>query len=140
MKNKNVIILFLVTGLFTPQAQQLEHIVDDLVVDFYLSHKDSHPDLVYRPNIGIIGEIFTCCDERINYGIERKIEKLGGKLGQAVVAVAHTMPQPLLARVARAVAATAQTRAEPQPQAQQTRVAAAADHPSAALVLAAAAG
>ncbi|MHC4927539.1 MAG: hypothetical protein ACYTER_09495 [Planctomycetota bacterium] len=32
-----------------------------------------------RPNIGIIGEIFTCCDERINYGIERKIEKLGGK-------------------------------------------------------------
>ncbi|MHC5138778.1 MAG: 2-hydroxyacyl-CoA dehydratase [Planctomycetota bacterium] len=32
-----------------------------------------------RPNIGIIGEIFTCCDERINYGIENKIEKLGAK-------------------------------------------------------------
>jgi len=32
-----------------------------------------------RPNIGIIGEIFTCCDERINYGIEKKIEKLGAK-------------------------------------------------------------
>lgn len=32
-----------------------------------------------RPNIGIIGEMFTCCDERINFGIERKIEKLGAK-------------------------------------------------------------
>ncbi len=32
-----------------------------------------------RPNIGIIGEIFTCCDERINYGIENKIKALGGK-------------------------------------------------------------
>ncbi|MHC5199887.1 MAG: hypothetical protein ACYSO1_07240, partial [Planctomycetota bacterium] len=32
-----------------------------------------------RPNIGIIGEIFTCCDERINYGIEDKIHKLGAK-------------------------------------------------------------
>jgi predicted nucleotide-binding protein (sugar kinase/HSP70/actin superfamily) len=31
------------------------------------------------PNIGIIGEIFTCCDERINYGIENKIYKLGAK-------------------------------------------------------------
>ncbi|MCK4999358.1 MAG: hypothetical protein KAS23_07480 [Anaerohalosphaera sp.] len=31
------------------------------------------------PNIGIIGEIFTCCDERINYGIESKIRKLGAK-------------------------------------------------------------
>lgn len=31
------------------------------------------------PNIGIIGEIFTCCDERINYGIENKIFKLGAK-------------------------------------------------------------
>ena len=32
-----------------------------------------------RANIGIIGEIFTCCDERINYGIESKIDKLGAK-------------------------------------------------------------
>lgn len=32
-----------------------------------------------KPNIGIIGEIFTCCDERINYGIEEKITKLGAK-------------------------------------------------------------
>lgn len=32
-----------------------------------------------KPNIGIIGEIFTCCDERINYGIENKIYKLGAK-------------------------------------------------------------
>lgn len=32
-----------------------------------------------KPNIGIIGEIFTCCDERINYGIENKISKLGAK-------------------------------------------------------------
>ena len=32
-----------------------------------------------KPNIGIIGEIFTCCDDRINYGIERKINKLGAK-------------------------------------------------------------
>ena len=32
-----------------------------------------------RPNIGIIGEIFTCCDERINYGIESKIYELGAK-------------------------------------------------------------
>ena len=32
-----------------------------------------------KPNIGIIGEIFTCCDERINYGIESKISKLGAK-------------------------------------------------------------
>jgi predicted nucleotide-binding protein (sugar kinase/HSP70/actin superfamily) len=32
-----------------------------------------------KPNIGIIGEIFTCCDERINYGIEEKIYKLGAK-------------------------------------------------------------
>lgn len=30
-----------------------------------------------KPNIGIIGEIFTCCDEQINYGIEKKIEALG---------------------------------------------------------------
>ncbi len=29
------------------------------------------------PNIGIIGEIFSCCDERINYGIEDKIKILG---------------------------------------------------------------
>lgn len=36
------------------------------------------------PNIGIIGEIFTCCDERINYGIEHKIKKLGGKPVNAV--------------------------------------------------------
>lgn len=32
-----------------------------------------------RPNIGIIGEIFTCCDERINYGIESNIHELGCK-------------------------------------------------------------
>jgi predicted nucleotide-binding protein (sugar kinase/HSP70/actin superfamily) len=32
-----------------------------------------------RPNIGIIGEMFTCCDERINYGIEEKIYHLGAK-------------------------------------------------------------
>jgi len=32
-----------------------------------------------RPNIGIIGEIFTCCDERINFGIESKIHKHGAK-------------------------------------------------------------
>jgi len=32
-----------------------------------------------RPNIGIIGEMFTCCDERINYGIEEKIYNLGAK-------------------------------------------------------------
>lgn len=32
-----------------------------------------------QPNIGIIGEIFTCCDERINYEIEAKICKLGAK-------------------------------------------------------------
>ncbi|MHC4292227.1 MAG: hypothetical protein ACYSTR_08455 [Planctomycetota bacterium] len=32
-----------------------------------------------KPNIGIIGEIFTCCDEKINYGIENKIHKLGAK-------------------------------------------------------------
>ncbi|MBL7215380.1 MAG: hypothetical protein ISS71_06855 [Phycisphaerae bacterium] len=32
-----------------------------------------------KPNIGIIGEIFTCCDEKINYGIESKIHKLGAK-------------------------------------------------------------
>ncbi|MBC8379649.1 MAG: hypothetical protein H8E62_10785 [Planctomycetes bacterium] len=32
-----------------------------------------------KPNIGIIGEIFTCCDEKINYGIEDKIHKLGAK-------------------------------------------------------------
>lgn len=32
-----------------------------------------------KPNIGIIGEIYTCCDERINYGIESKIYKLGAK-------------------------------------------------------------
>lgn len=32
-----------------------------------------------QPNIGIIGEIFTCCDERINFGIEEKIEQLGAK-------------------------------------------------------------
>ncbi|MCK4650027.1 hypothetical protein KAT36_02235 [Candidatus Pacearchaeota archaeon] len=30
-----------------------------------------------KPNIGIIGEIFTCCDERTNHGIEKKIENLG---------------------------------------------------------------
>lgn len=28
-------------------------------------------------NIGIIGEIFSCCDESINYGIESKIESYG---------------------------------------------------------------
>lgn len=32
-----------------------------------------------KPNIGIIGEMFTCCDERINFGIERKIENLAPK-------------------------------------------------------------
>lgn len=32
-----------------------------------------------KPNIGIIGEIFTCCDEKINHGIENKIHKLGAK-------------------------------------------------------------
>lgn len=31
------------------------------------------------PNIGIIGEMFTCCDERTNCGIEEKIDKLGAK-------------------------------------------------------------
>ena len=30
-----------------------------------------------KPNIGIIGEIFTCIDETTNYGIENKIRKLG---------------------------------------------------------------
>lgn len=33
----------------------------------------------HRPNIGIIGEMFTCCDERTNFGIESKIRKLGAK-------------------------------------------------------------
>ncbi|MHC4856028.1 MAG: hypothetical protein ACYS72_06455 [Planctomycetota bacterium] len=32
-----------------------------------------------RPNIGIIGEMFTCCDEKINYEIENKITRLGAK-------------------------------------------------------------
>jgi len=30
-----------------------------------------------KSNIGIVGEIYTCCDEKINYGIEDKIKKLG---------------------------------------------------------------
>jgi len=30
-----------------------------------------------KPNIGLIGEVFCCCDERTNYGIEKKIENLG---------------------------------------------------------------
>lgn len=30
-----------------------------------------------KPNIGIIGEAYTCMDETINYGIENKIEKFG---------------------------------------------------------------
>ena len=30
------------------------------------------------PNIGIIGEIFCCCDEKINYRLEEKIRKFGG--------------------------------------------------------------
>lgn len=32
-----------------------------------------------KPNIGLIGEIFTCCDESINHGIEKKIKELGAK-------------------------------------------------------------
>jgi len=28
-------------------------------------------------NIGIIGEIYTCCEERINYDIDKKLKKLG---------------------------------------------------------------
>ena len=32
-----------------------------------------------KPNIGIIGEIYTCCDETINYGTESKIKKFGAK-------------------------------------------------------------
>lgn len=32
-----------------------------------------------KPNIGILGEIFTCCDERINYGIEKKLYNLDVK-------------------------------------------------------------
>ncbi len=31
-----------------------------------------------KPNIGIIGEIFCACDEKINYGLESKIKKFGG--------------------------------------------------------------
>ena len=30
-----------------------------------------------RLNIGLIGEIYTCCEERVNYDIERKLKKLG---------------------------------------------------------------
>jgi len=30
-----------------------------------------------KPNIGIIGEIFCCCDETINYNIEEKIKSYG---------------------------------------------------------------
>lgn len=31
------------------------------------------------PNIGIVGEIFTCCDESINHGLEKKLYNLGVK-------------------------------------------------------------
>jgi len=30
-----------------------------------------------KSNIGIIGEIFSCCDETVNYGIENKIKRFG---------------------------------------------------------------
>lgn len=30
-----------------------------------------------KPNIGIIGEIFSCCDEIVNYHLEKKIKKFG---------------------------------------------------------------
>lgn len=32
-----------------------------------------------KPNIGIIGEVFCCCDERTNYGIEKKLSNLDVK-------------------------------------------------------------
>ena len=31
-----------------------------------------------KPNIGIIGEIFCCCDEKANQGLEEKITRFGG--------------------------------------------------------------
>lgn len=31
------------------------------------------------PNIGIVGEMFTCCDESINHGLEQKLYDLGVK-------------------------------------------------------------
>jgi len=31
-----------------------------------------------KPNIGIIGEIFSCCDEKVNYDLEAKIRGFGG--------------------------------------------------------------
>ncbi len=57
-------------------------IVKELLAFYgHIKHADK-PKLAWaddKPNIGIIGEIFTCCDERINYGIEHKIEKLDCK-------------------------------------------------------------
>ena len=32
-----------------------------------------------QPNIGILGEIFVCCDESVNYGLEQKLYDLGVK-------------------------------------------------------------
>jgi predicted nucleotide-binding protein (sugar kinase/HSP70/actin superfamily) len=45
----------------------------------YLKHNDSDSQkwVNDRPNIGIIGETYCCCEDKINFELEKKIEEFG---------------------------------------------------------------
>lgn len=72
---KNVIPVFRkISGKSTFKAIKA---VKDMAIGFYHIDKKKYVWSDKKINIGIIGEIYTCCDEKVNYRIEEKIKKLG---------------------------------------------------------------
>jgi TolB-like protein len=54
MKKCALIFLLIFIFLTSIYSEKLDKIIDDIVIDFSLYYKEAHPDLVYRPNLGIM--------------------------------------------------------------------------------------
>ena len=54
MKKFFLVFLSLLFCLYPSFADKLDEVIDELVTGFSLNYMDAHPDLVYRPNVGVM--------------------------------------------------------------------------------------
>lgn len=53
------------------------YVIVDMIKQINRIDKNKYNWSVDKLNIGIIGEIYTCCEEQVNYNIEQKLRKMG---------------------------------------------------------------
>lgn len=51
---KTALFLFIVSLSVSAYSQKLDRLIDSLIIDFSLEFKKANPNLVYKPNIGVI--------------------------------------------------------------------------------------